>query len=345
MNNGGTVFRMTPGGATTTLYSFCAQPGQYGCGDGSEPRVGVIRATDGNLYGTTLSGGANNAGTIFKITPEGTLTTLQSFGGLYGFFYDGFTYAKLLQGTDGDFYGTTTNGGSGNCANGCGTVFKTTATGAMTTLYNFCTSAPCFDGYYPVAGLVQGTDGNFYGTTWGLFGNNTFFKITPTGTLTTLNTSFYGGPQGIDPAAALVQGADGNFYGTASLGGAHSGGGIFKITPEGTMTTMYSFCEAPINCLDGSTPVAGLVQGRDGNFYGATAEGGVYGWGTVFKITPSGTLTSLHSFDNLYGNEPYGTLVQAADGNFYGTTTGGGAYGYGTVFRIGVPPTCATCRP
>jgi uncharacterized repeat protein (TIGR03803 family) len=224
----------------------------------------------------------------------------------------------------------------------------------LTTLYSFCPSGyPCPDGEKPYAGLVQGTDGNFYGTTsaGGVPepNNGTVFKITPSGTLTTLYKFCSLGdpcPDGAVLFAGLVQATDGNFYGTTVGGGTNVlDGTIFRITPSGTLTTLYSFCHLGPPCADGDQPVAGLVQATDGNFYGTTSVGGGSGCGgggcgTVFKITPSGTLTTLHSFDGADGVYPAG-LVQATDGNFYGTTTEGGAsnpcvgsYTCGTVFKI-----------
>src|SRR5258708_9739300 len=151
-------------------------------------------------------------------------------------------------------------------------------------------------------------------------------------TFTTLAN--FNGSNGSSPLfAALVQGTDGNLYGTTSAGGAHKQGTVFKISPAGTLTTLYSFC-AKTNCTDGSAPYAGLLLGRDGNLYGTTESGGTNKSGTVFKITPRGTLTTLHSFNTSDGANPYATLIQATDGNFYGATQSGGANLLGTVFKI-----------
>jgi uncharacterized repeat protein (TIGR03803 family) len=223
------------------------------------------------------------------------------------------------------------------------------ASGAIfTTLFEFDNS----NGDGPVGTPVQGTDGNFYGTTkeGGTQKQGTVFKITPQGELTTLHS--FDGPDGNGPSAALVLGTDGNFYGTTSLGGAHTDGcftttcgTVFKITPEGALTTLYSFCAQPV-CADGTGP-SGLAEGSDGNFYGTTEYGGsgscTYTCGTVFKITPTGVLTTLYSFTSGAGHNPsdFGGLVQGTDGNFYSTTLAGGIVtalcglnGCGTVFKI-----------
>jgi uncharacterized repeat protein (TIGR03803 family) len=282
----------------------------------------------------------------------------QSFTTLFNFF-GGATngsnpVAPLIQSIDGNLYGTTQQGGP-NCfdygPNGCGTVFKMTPGGTLTTLYYFCALANCTDGAGP-NGLVQAGDGVFYGTTinggaaggWG-----TVFQITAAGKLTTLYTfcasgtcTDGGGPSG------LVQGANGDFYGTTDNGGAHGMGSVFKFSRSGGLTTLYSFC-ALANCVDGSDPKSGVVQGAGGNFYGTTNEGGAYGWGSVFGIAPDGALTTLYSFcastppsSSTYncpdGSSPNG-LAAVSNGDFYGTTYNGGSdntcyYGCGTVFQI-----------
>jgi uncharacterized repeat protein (TIGR03803 family) len=195
------------------------------------------------------------------------------------------------------------------------------------------------NGANPRAPLVQGTDGNLYGTTsvgTGPYGaGGTAFRITPSGELTTIYSfcSLANCGDGSAPYAALVQANDGNFYGTTYEGGAQGGGTVFRITPNGGLTTIYSFC-SQANCNDGASPMASLVQAVDGSFYGTTQSGGSSGYGTVFKVTSSGTLTTLHSFSGADGVYPEAGLVQAADGNFYGTTENGGSNNEGTVFRI-----------
>jgi uncharacterized repeat protein (TIGR03803 family) len=261
--------------------------------------------------------------------PAQTFKTLHSFDNKDGTY----PWAALVQANDGNFYGTTQNGGDMACASGCGTVFKITPTGRLTTFRFHGTN-----GSQPFAGLVQAANGDFYGTTFsggtsnggGNCANNcgTVFKITPGGRLTTLHNFTF--TDGGSAQSRLVLATDGNFYGTTELGGATGAGTVFKITPSGTLTTLHSFT----NGADGGLPIAGLIQAPDGNFYGTTWTGGTGNYGTVFKITPTGTLTTLHRFDNTDGALPAGGLVQATNGQFYGTTEEGGTKSYGSVFKI-----------
>ncbi len=330
-NGCGTVFKMTATGALTTLHSF-----ESGA-DGSVPWGGLVQASDGNFYGTTAFGGANGSGTVFRITPDGTLTTLHSFNGFDGFL----PYSSLVLGTDGNLYGTTVYGGA---TADDGTVFKITLAGTLTSLYSFCSQPNCADGAEPFAGLVQGSDGDFYGTTTYGGSNScsggcgTVFKITPAGALTMLHS--FDNSDGRYTQAGLVQGSDGNFYGTTYLGGPYDGGTVFKITLSGTLTTVHSF-----DYTDGAIPYAAPVQSSDGNFYGTTGGGGAYSAGTVFTMTSAGLLTTLFSFDGTDGGTPQAGLVQATNGIFYGTTSGGGIYATGTIFRLGVVHSCTICRP
>jgi uncharacterized repeat protein (TIGR03803 family) len=316
-NGAGAVFKVTPGGTLTVLYSFT------GGNDGSSPNAGLTLGTDGNFYGAATNGGASGKGTIFKVTPGGTLTPLYSFtGGADG----ENPYAPPIQGIDGNFYGTTSAGGGKTvCApNGCGTVYKITPSGTFTTLYQFDIKT----GFSPFAPLIQGTDGNFYGTT-NIGGNNgtqagVVFKITAAGKLTVIYN--FDNVHGSRPFGSLVQGSDGNFYGTTSGGGTQNGGVVFKITATGKLTVLYN-----INgTTDGGDPRAGLVQATDGNFYGANLGAGASssgcpsGCGTVFKITPTGAFSVLYNFDRTTGDLPYTTLYQHTGGLLYGTTQMGG---------------------
>jgi len=309
-SNVGTIFRVTPSGTESVFYSFA-----------SIPYSGLVQSSDGNIYGTTASGGTSGRGTVFKITPSGIQSILYSFPA-----GSSDPYTGLIQGSDGNFYGTTGAGGT----NDDGTVFKITPSGTETVLHVFPKTGS--DGETPYAGVIQGSDGNFYGTTYfgGANGLGTVFKVTPGGTETVLY-SFAAGNDGEHPYAGVTQGSDGNFYGTTYQGGTSGLGTVFKITPSGTETVLYSF----VGSSDGANPEAGLIQGSDGNFYGTTLQGGAGGLGTVFKITPSGTETVLHTFaGSSDGANPSANLVQGSDGTLYGSTDAGGTKGYGTFFKI-----------
>ncbi len=265
----GTVFEITAEGKLTTLYSFNGT-------DGNAPNAGLVLAANGDLYGTT-------AFTVFEITPGGDLTTIFKFDGSDG----SLPLAPLMQASNGNFYGTTKEGG----ADSGGTVFEITPGGKLTTLYNFCTPLfSCPHGYAPFAGLVQAANGNFYGTTAGGGANGddgTVFEITAGGKLTTLHSfcSQSDCADGADPSAGLVLGTDGNFYGTTEIGGGAAGGGtVFKITPKGELTTLYTFCSRP-KCTDGEAPAGGLMQATNGTFYGTTPVGGAHNDGTIFSLS------------------------------------------------------------
>ncbi len=323
----GTVFRISPGGSLSNLWSFT------GGIDGAYPGAGLAQGSDGNFYGTTSGSGSGPSanGTVFRISPGGSLTNLHVFGGSDG----ANPYGGLVQGSDGNFYGTDYDGG----AHGEGTVFRMSPSGSYTSLYSFGNSPT--DGQSPVAGLVQGSDGDFYGTDYdgGMNGYGTVFQISPSGVLTTLWT-FANGVDGANPYGGLVQGSDGNFYGTTSgSGSGPSGNGtVFRITPSGSLTTLWSF----LGSSDGGHPLAGLVQGSDGSFYGTTSGSGSgpSAYGTVFRIAPCGSLTTLWSFTNgVDGASSYAVPVQGLDGDFYGTTVGSGSgpSPNGTVFQLSVP--------
>jgi uncharacterized repeat protein (TIGR03803 family) len=331
--NSGTVFKISQSGTFTELYSFCLQSA---CADGENPEGGLVQGSDGNYYGTAFGGGAYGWGTAFKISPTGTLTTLYSFC-LKAQCTDGANPVPgLVQATNGAFYGTTSGGGTFDG----GAVFKITTTGALTTLYSFCSLDNCADGANPEGALIQGTNGNLYGTTvsGGANGSGTVYEITPAGAFTTLYSfcTQSGCADGQDPYSALVQDTKGNFYGTTRLGGANGVGTVFKLAPGGVLTTLYTFCPQS-GCADGSEPFfAGLTAGTDGNYYGTTDLGGV-GFGTLFKISPRGTFTTLYSLGSQSGDglNPYAALIQATNGSFYGTTHSGSA-GVGSVFSLSV---------
>jgi uncharacterized repeat protein (TIGR03803 family) len=319
-DSGGTVFKVTTNGTLTTLVSFKGT-------NGVNPCAALTLGTDGNFYGTTEGGsGKYYYGTVFKVTTNGALSTLYGFT---GFNDGGNPYAALTLGNDGNFYGTTSIGGSG----GDGTVFKVTTNGTLTTLVPFNGG----NGAYPYDALTLSPDGNFYGTTCGAPYDGTVFKMTTNGALTTL--VFFNGTDGENPTAALTLGSDGSFYGTTEEGGAYMGpngdnsGTVFKMTTNGVLTTLVSF-----NGTNGGMPYAALTLGNDGNFYGTTQYGGSNYWGTIFQVKTNGTLTTLFSFSRSSGGYPPAGLTLGTDGNFYGTTYTGGSGGCGTVFRLSLPP-------
>jgi len=348
----------------TTLGNVSGNP-EYGS---------MIQATDGNFYGTTAYGGNTGHGTIYRVTPTGTISTVYSFCKVKYVCSDGDTPVSVMQAADGNLYGVTMLGG----ANSGGTVFQITKSGTFTSLYSFPYQMN------PIAPLVQGPDGNLYGSS-----ANTIFQITTAGVLATLVTlpkgvdavqlvlandgKFYGttGEGGLNrdgfffsltPAGkvtalynfntttdgsgrTLMLAADGNFYGTAQFGGANNGGTLFRLTPTGQFSILHNFC-SETSCADGEWPTGALVQANDGNLYGATPLGGTGGidycvshCGTAFQLTLSGTLTTLYNFcsvaDCTDGLAPYQGIVQGTDGNFYGATYGGSvANSGGTVYRL-----------
>jgi uncharacterized repeat protein (TIGR03803 family) len=267
------------------------------------------------------------------MTPAGIVTTLYSFCSLTNCADGSGPYGGLVLANDGNFYGTTSQGGAADGISG--TVFKITPAGKLTTLHSFANS----DGASPSAPLIQATNGALYGLTQngGSTNSGTFFKITLSGSLTSL-FSFPGGTYLTGP---LFQASDGNFYATDELGGTYGYGRIIKFTPTGAFSILHSF-----DSTDGSSPASGLLQASDGNLYGTTYEGGSNsssscpnGCGTVFKISLAGALTTLHNFDSTDGANPIAALIQATDGKFYGTTYGGGTGGgWGTVLKMTPAP-------
>jgi len=318
----GTVYRMSPGGATTTMYAF-------GRADG-RPEGGVIQGRDGNLYGTT-SGGYPSSGTVWRLTPGGAFSVVHTFSGGP----DGSSPSTLLQAADGNFYGTTAYANNSVTS---GTVFRITPSGLFTTLHTFNGA----DGAVPSA-LVQGTDGTFYGTTsaGGVANRGTVFRMTPEGAVTVLHAfkglvvitdddtgqfiSSSGDPgDGAAPLASLIQATDGSFYGTTYQGGERGRGVLFSVTPQGQFTLLHSF-GAP---EDAAYPSLPLVQAVDGALYGTTSQGGVHGIGTIFRMAPGGAVTVLHAFSGRAdGQYPLGGLTQGRDGYLYGTTSRAGRGG------------------
>jgi len=323
----------------SVLYRFTG-----GSGNAAIPQAPLVRDAEGNLYGTSVAGGANfdgGPGTFFKLTPEGVLTILLSTSSY------GSPFAPLTWDSKGDLFGVT----SGTAYNG-GAVFEIYPTGKIRTLYVFKSTASAYSSY---AGLVTDALGNLYGTTWegGAYYNNlanrggTAFKMNSTGTVgVTVLHSFGSGSDGAEPTSGLIMDSVGNLYGTTPTGGLHGFGTVFKLTPSGTKTILHNFAGG----TDGIFPSSGLTRDTKGNLYGTTGAGGgigcpnIYppdgGCGTVYKITPSGKEIVIYRFPGgSHGALPANGLVMDSGGNLYGTTTQGGGtgcggLGCGTIFKI-----------
>ena len=344
-DNGGTFFKLDTTGQETVLYSFPATNG-----DGADSRLfgrsgeeaGLIMDSAGNLYGTTVYGGASGAGTVFKLDTTGSETVLYSFRGLEKADGD-YPQGGLIMDNAGNLYGTTFYGGMVGCPivlydKGCGTVFKIDPTGQETVLYSFTPANG--DGENPAAGLVMDSGGNLYGTTslGGLVGCQfdmscgTVFKIDPTGHETVLYsfTGSYG--DGAGPSSALIMDSAGNLYGTTEAGGLSGIGTVFELDTTGHETVLYSFDGTP---GDAYLPVSGLIMDSAGNLYGTTYADGFDLPGMVYKLDTTGHETVLYSFtDGSDGGNPSAGLIMDNAGNLYGTTVNGGASDVGTVFEL-----------
>jgi uncharacterized repeat protein (TIGR03803 family) len=264
-----------------------------------------------------------------------TLTTLHVFNGADG----NAPQAGLAFGTNGNLWGTTSYGGTGTnvCVDGCGTVFEISLSGAFTSRHSFTNA----DGESPRAGLVQASDGNLYGTTayGGTFaGHGTVYRITPAGVLTNLHT--FRGNEGTALEGTLIEGPNGILYGTTAGGGVISAGTVFQITTNGVFAALNANPSTGLN-----QPAAGVVLASDGNLYGTSEFGGtstncIGGCGAIYRITPGGVVTTLHSFDKSDGQSPKSVLVEGPGGILYGTTYGSPlsvlncANGCGTIFQI-----------
>src|SRR3984957_6557409 len=311
----------------SVLYSFCQQTN---CTDGAEPDGPLVADSAGNLYGTTGSGGSTNCfdgcGTVFRLAPDGTETVLYAFCGKDASCPDGeYPQSPLILDRFGNLYGTTASGGSTNCFEGCGTVFKLAPDGTETVLYSFCNRSGCADGSGPDGGVVMDGRGNLYGTT-GLGGTacnqngcGTVFKLAPDGKEKVLYSfcSQDGCADGLYPNGGLVRDRNGNLYGTTEYGGGiHNdcpylfGGGfcgtVFKVSPTGVETVLYSFCSSP-TCSDGAQPAAGVVLDKNGDLYGTARAGGtlnqncpsgeneIGSCGVVFELKPDSTEPVLYA--------------------------------------------------
>lgn len=299
--------------------------------DGADPYGGPILDRSGNLYGTTYLGGTFGAGSVYKLSPNGsswTYSSLHSFKGISD--GSGPAFGSLAVDAQGRLFGTTEGGLN------FGTAFAVCSCALKEAIIHRFGSGT--DGAQPIGGLAVDSAGNLYGTTslGGTYGNGTIFEAKRTGQEFSEHViySFIGGDDGFNPVSGVTVGADGNLYGTTSLGGAFGDGVVFKLSPSGpgwTETVLYTFQ----GLSDGQNPVGGVVLDPAGNIYGSTFFGGDKGGGTVYELSLSGgswALTNLYSFSTYYG--PYNKLTLDASGNIYGTANGAGAYGFGSVFKL-----------
>ncbi len=338
---------MTPGGDVTILHHFSQAPH-----DGWWPHGALIQASDGALYGATISGGTYNRGTIYRVTLSGTFTVLHSFGepGSQG----NRPHGRLLEASDGNFYGATIGGGTSDCGQygeDCGTIFKLTPAGQHSVIYEFGVDPA--NGVVPNGSLTEGSDGSLYGTTRvagndacsafeQIAGCGTLFRLTKSGQISTLHT-FSGEPDdGAVPYGPVSIGPDGAMYGTTYFGGGGvclawaSCGTVFRLDGEGDLEIIHAFAvpgEDGTGTQDeGYHPMPYLTVGSDGNLYGTTESGGLLATertGVIFRMTTGGDLTVLYRFGLLSEEPSYpaGGVVQGSDGAFYGTTFYNGKLG------------------
>jgi uncharacterized repeat protein (TIGR03803 family) len=362
------VFKVSPAGQQTVLYSFAGTP------DGANPYAGVIADSSGNLYGTTYAGGVSSAGTVYQLSRSGQETVLHSFGGPGG---GASPYAGVIRDSAGNLYGTTSLGG--------GLIYELQAGGSFTVLYTFPYPAHRQTPTRPESGLVRDPAGNLYGTTQlgGTAGIGAVYMLSPAGTLSTLYSfpggglpqsgpvffnagvirdsagnlygttpyasaggmvyklsasgqgttlfNFTGAPGGTEPKTGVTRDSAGNLYGTTSFGGAANAGVVYKVDTTGHETVLYSFTGG----ADGDYPLAGVTLDSAGNLYGTTFHGGTQGFGVVYKVDTTGQETVLYSFTGgADGGYPEAGVILDATGNLYGTTLEGGAAGAGVVYEL-----------
>lgn len=321
-NGHGVVFALSAKSNETVLYTFTVlSPDGFG-----QPTAGVVRDSQGNLYGTTFLGQADvgyGFGVVYKVDTAGHATVLHNFtNGADG----GNPYGGVILDSKGNLYGTASGGG----AYGAGVVFKIDTSGNETVLYNF-TGGP--DGGFPLCALLRDSAGNLYGTAQvgGASGAGVVFKLDASNNETVLY-SFTGGADGGFPIAGVIRDAVGNFYGTTNGGGASGAGVVYKLDPSSNETALYTFTGGN----DGGFPLwVTLALDPAGNLYGTTPAGGTGGAGVVFKVTPAGQETVLHNFTGgRDGGTPFAGVILGPDGNLYGVTPFGGLTNAGLVFEI-----------
>ncbi|HSZ61939.1 MAG TPA: choice-of-anchor tandem repeat GloVer-containing protein [Terriglobales bacterium] len=319
--NYGTVFKLAAAGSETVLYNFAGSP------DGEIPNASLVMDVQGNLYGTTESGGVSSLGTVFKVSPTGNETVLYRFAKVAK---NGANPNGVVRDAQGNLYGTTHRGGDGSPS--AGTVFKVDTAGDETVLHSFGKNDG--SGLYPHSNLVFDSQGNLYGTTAYEVGGSpidpggTIFRIDETGNFASLYTFTSVGY----PLAGVVLDAQGNLYGT-TYGAASGHGTVYKLDTDGNLTVLYGFTGKK---GDGNHPDGGVVMDGQGNLYGTTYKGGTANYGTVYEVDTSGKETVLHSFTGVNGDGayPYGDLVFDTAGDLYGIASRGGAHNQGTVFKL-----------
>jgi uncharacterized repeat protein (TIGR03803 family) len=326
------------------LHNFCSLAN---CADGAQPLGGVIRDSEGNLYGTAGFGGAHNVGAVYKLTASGQETVLHSFCSLANCADGSAPAGGVIRDSEGNLYGTTAYGGASSngsgVTSGAGVVYKVDASGQETVLYNFCSLANCADGSIPSGPLLMDSEGNLYGTTinggpnGGISaGDGVVYQLAPSGQETVL-CSFGSAscPDGTSPNGGVISDLEGDLYGTTGKGGAHSKGVVFELSASGEETVLYNFCSLT-NCADGEKP-GGVVRDSEGNLYGSASNGPKTnpGDGLVYELSASGIETVLCSFGSAScpGVDPSGVILDS-EGNLYGTTSDGGKNGDGNVFKL-----------
>ena len=301
-SSNGAAYSLTLQGGLKVLHSFNGT-------DGTNPRAGLTLGTDGSFYGITANGGSCGGGTSYKVGSSGGFTTLYQFPCA-----DGFASTPLTLAQDGTFYGATYSGGAYNY----GQIYRIAPNGQYSVIID--------SGDNINSPLLLGTDGAFYAesSSGGSQEYGGIFKITTAGQITYLHS--FDSTNGYYPHGGLYQGTDGNFYGTTDNGGAFSAGVVFQLTPAG----VYSVLHHMNGTSDGAVSYTGLIQATDGNFYGVTSQGGIItsacpsGCGTLFRITPQGAYSVLHTFTHVDGDSPQSSLYQHTNGRIYGATEFGG---------------------
>ncbi|HTY41401.1 MAG TPA: choice-of-anchor tandem repeat GloVer-containing protein [Thermoanaerobaculia bacterium] len=338
----GTIFKVDSGGDVSTVYAFDGNSGE----DGILPAAGLTLATDGNLYGTTPSGGALGDGVVYRFDPStNSASTLHAFDRDTGGWY---AVTPAIEGTDGNLYVVTTNGHCGDDTQACATLVRMSKSGTgVVTLHTF---TPDDDGAQPLSPLLQTSGTDFYGTTsLGPNGAGRVFHMNGSGNVTLVHE--FTDAEGRLPMGALLQASDGHLYGVATSGGAHFAGSVYRVESDGQLTVLHSFDGA-----DGSLPGSGLIQASDGLLYGSTESGGDFGFGTLYRMDLAGNVVVLHHFDGTSHGpaglpsgpagsfQPTAGLVEGADGALYGVRLTGGDSGHGIVYRYTpLPPAPLYC--